>query len=253
MKALAIIPARAQSTRLPGKPLEFIGDKTVIQRVWEQCSKASCFEEVHVATDSEQIAEAVSAFGGSAMMTGNHHKTGTDRVAEAYSLLKGQGKEFDCIANVQGDLPFIGPEAIEATVASLRDAPETFGMGTVAVPIFDIETFQSPHSVKIALGEDERALYFSRAPIPYPRASRGADEPLSYHHFGLYVFRPDALLQITRFEQSLCEEREQLEQLRALAHGISIRVAIVAPEDLGIQIEINTYEDLEAANRAVQG
>ncbi|WKZ57995.1 MAG: 3-deoxy-manno-octulosonate cytidylyltransferase [Bdellovibrionota bacterium] len=256
MKVLGIIPARIGSTRLPAKALKFIGDKTVVQRVWEQATKAACFEELFVATDSSEIADCVKGFGGSVLMTGSHHATGSDRVAEALELREKAGKHFDLVANVQGDMPFIEPGVIRRTVQCLAEADPTFGMSTVVMPLFDENEFKRDSVVKVVLGVDGRALYFSRAPIPHRRDPEKCEisptAPIGYKHFGLYVFRPATLKALNKMSPSLIETREALEQLRALANGILIKAAFATPEEMNASIEIDTSEDLSRAVAAVQ-
>lgn len=255
MRVLGVIPARIGSTRLPAKGLKMIGDKTVVQRVWEQASKARCFSELFVATDSSEIAECVHGFGGAPLMTGSHHATGSDRVAEALELREREGQRFDLVANVQGDMPFIEPAVIERTVSCLAEAPTEYGMSTVVMPLFDEREFLRDSVVKVVLGEEQRILYFSRAPVPHRRDPDkcvvSPDSPLGYKHFGLYVFRPTTLKAMNKMRQSLIESREALEQLRALANGVLIKAAFATAEEMDKSIEIDTPEDLARANSAV--
>jgi 3-deoxy-manno-octulosonate cytidylyltransferase (CMP-KDO synthetase) len=247
---LAVIPSRFPSTRLEGKPLKDIAGKLLVQRVWEQATKAKSLTEVVVATDDPRIQAAVQAFGGRVLMTSSAARTGSDRVAEALAILEREGKRFDLVANVQGDMPFINPVVIDRTVQALAEGP-SFGMSTVANPILREEEFLKNSTVKVVLGVDGLVLYFSRAPIPYSRepltGAINEQNPYGYKHSGLYVFRPEVLKRFASLEQSLPEEREKLEQLRALCNGIRIRVAVVTPQEIWPSIEIDTPDDLAAA------
>lgn len=248
---LAIIPARLKSTRLPEKPLKDIGGKLLIQRVWEQAKRATSLTEVVLATDDPSIAEAAKKFGATVLMTSASHLTGSDRVAEATEIMAQRGKRFDLIANVQGDMPFINPQVIDRTVAALAESTSDFGMSTVATPILTEGEFLRPSAVKVVIGANGAALYFSRAPIPHVREPDGLEiseqTPYGFKHLGLYVFRPQTLAALHTLEQSLPEQREKLEQLRALSNGIRIKVAVVSPELLREQVEVDTPEDLERA------
>lgn len=248
MVVVAIIPARYGSTRLPGKPLAVIGDKPMIQHVYDSTSKATGLDRVLVATDDQRVAQTVRAFGGEVVMTSKHHTSGTDRLAEVVRRLKA-----DWVVNVQGDLPFIQPETITRAVAPLqRDSG--IPMGTVRTPICDEEDWRNPNVVKVVTDAKGFALYFSRAAIPFARnslskarattAARKSNGKIWGHrHLGLYVYRRDFLLKFARLRPSLLEQTESLEQLRALAYGHRIFVADVADPS----IEVDTPEDLAKA------
>ena len=254
LNCLGVIPARFPSTRLPGKPLKDICGKTLIQRVYEQVGKSKHVAEYLVATDDERIAEHVRSFGGKAMMTSSEHHTGSDRVAEVMESYRKQGREFDFIANIQGDMPFINPAVIDMTIEALAVSGPSLGMSTVATPMMSEEEFLRPQAVKVVLGYENAALYFSRAPIPFwrePKEIKVSDqEPCGYKHMGLYIFRPEALLKLTKLPQSLPEKREKLEQLRALTGGIGIKVAIASLAMVHPSIEVDTEEDLARARAA---
>lgn len=252
MKCLGVIPARFPSSRLPGKPLKDIAGKTLLQRVWEQATAAKTLSQVVIATDDQRIFDAAKGFGAEVLMTSAEARTGSDRVAEVAALLDAKGERFDAVANVQGDMPFIRPGVIDQVVNTLLNAPATFGMATVGTPIMDEEEYLRPSAVKVVLGNEGRALYFSRAPIPHMRevSSVTEDEPYAYKHLGLYVFRPDTLRALSTMEQTLAERRESLEQLRALCNGIAIKVAVVTRADLEPSIEVDTPDDLERARKA---
>ncbi len=254
IRCLGVIPSRYPSTRLPAKPLKDICGKSLVQRVYEQAGKAKHVAEYVVATDDERIAEHVRSFGGKVLMTGSHHHTGSDRVAEVMEIFRKEGKDFDFVANIQGDMPFINPDVIDMTIEALASSGKEFGMSTVATPIISEEEFMRPQAVKVVLGTDNSALYFSRAPIPFwrePKEIKVSDtEPCGYKHMGLYVFRPEALSLLTKLPQSLPEKREKLEQLRALTGGIRIKVAVASQAMVQPSIEVDTEEDLQRAREA---
>ncbi len=249
---LGIIPVRLESTRFPNKPLKDINGQSLVERVWRQASKCKSLKKLVIATNNEEIASVCQKLGMNFVMTGSHHETGTDRVAEACVLMEAKGDKFDLVANIQGDMPFINPDVIDGTISSLATADASFGMATIGTPIVDRTEFERAAAVKIALGESGRALYFSRAPIPYWRNFPGEssvtnDSPLGYKHMGLYIFRRETLQQISKLPKAFTEQREALEQLRALAHGIGIKVNIVPRSEVEPSIEVDTPEDLERA------
>jgi len=232
---LGVIPVRLESTRFPNKPLKVINGKTLVERVWLQASKSTCVTTLVVATNNKEIAAECEAKGMRYVMTSSSHETGTDRVAEACSILESQGARFDLVANIQGDMPFVNPGVIDSVVTSLATADSDFGMATIG-----------------ALGESGRALYFSRSPVPHWRNFPGepvvsAENPLGYKHMGLYIFRRDTLARIATLPKAFTEQREALEQLRALAHGIGIKVHIVSRVSVEPCIEVDTPEDLARA------
>ncbi len=233
MKFIAIIPARYASTRFPAKPLAMLGGRPVIQRVYEQVSKA--LDNVVVATDNEQILQTVLSFGGKAVMTREDHKSGTDRCFEAYERV---GEGCDVIINVQGDEPFIQPEQIRTLMACFDD-PQT-QIATLVKPFTEadgLEALQNPNSPKVVVSDDGRALYFSRSVIPFLRGvepERWLSKHTFYKHIGLYAYRADALREITRLPQSTLEKAESLEQLRWLDNGYVIRVGQTQVETIGI-------------------
>lgn len=250
-KCLGVIPARYQSARLPGKPLADIKGMTLVERVWRRASEASCFSSLAVATDDTRIREVCETFGAKVIMTGSTALTGSDRVAEAASVMEKGGESYDFVANVQGDMPFINPRVIETAVQSLIDASGEFGMSTIGTPITSEEEFIRPDAVKVVIGEGGRALYFSRAAIPHMRNKTpvNSEEPYGYKHLGLYIFRRETLRRLSSLKQTLPEKRESLEQLRALSNGIAIRVAIIPRELLEPSIEVDTPADLELARQ----
>lgn len=242
MKFVAIIPARYASTRFPGKPLAILGGKTVIQRVYEQVS--SVVKHVYVATDDQRIFEEVERFGGRPVMTREDHKSGTDRCFEAYQKISG---DYDVVINVQGDEPFIQPSQILALQACFEDeATQIATLVKPFTPADGLDALRNPNSPKVVLGEDYRALYFSRSVIPYLRGV-APEEWLShntfYKHIGLYAYRTETLREITILPQSALERAESLEQLRWLSNGYLIKVGMTDVETIGI----DTPEDLARA------
>ena len=244
MRVAAVIPARYASTRFPGKPLADLNGKPMIQWVCEGTARCPLVDRVLVATDDERIADAVSAFGGMAVMTRADHPTGTDRLAEVAA-----GIDCDLIVNVQGDEPLIDPAMIEAAVKPLLDNA-TIPMGTLKTPLTSLEEFHNPNVVKVVTDRHGFALYFSRAPIPHPRdfsdqLSTRWPELATAKHVGLYVYRRDFLLTFPTLAPTPLEEQEKLEQLRALEHGYRIFVAETA---MGAQ-GVDTPEDLDRVRR----
>ena len=239
MNFTAIIPARYASTRFPGKPLALLGNKPVIQHVYEQAS--SVLSEVWVATDDDRIREAVKKFGGRVVMTRADHKSGTDRIEEASEIIN---TNADVIINIQGDEPFVQPSQIKALI-QLFDNAET-QIGTLGKRFDSIEAVCNPNSPKIVTDKQGFALYFSRSIIPHVRGVENK-EWLNHFpylkHLGLYAYRRDVLRQITQLPQSSLEKAESLEQLRWLENGYRIRVGLTDVETVGI----DTPEDLQRA------
>lgn len=242
MKFIAIIPARYASSRFPGKPLADMAGKPMIQRVYEQVQKA--VEEVWVATDDERIYNAVSAFGGKAVMTSPEHRSGTDRLNEAYDKI---GKPFNVVINVQGDEPFIHPQQIEA-LKSCFDS-EDVELATLVKPFNKNDSFEvlaNPNSPKVIVNKSNEAIYFSRSVIPYIRdlaQNEWLSKHIFYKHIGMYGYRSDILKIITKLPQSTLEKAESLEQLRWIENGYRIRVGYTEQETIGI----DTPEDMEKA------
>ena len=236
----AIIPARYASTRFPGKPLAMLCGKTVIERVYEKVSEV--LPDVCVATDDKRIYDAVTSFGGRAVMTSPNHKSGTDRIAEAFKKLGDDS--FDVVVNVQGDEPFICREQIE-TLCGCFDDPST-EIATLGKPFDSMESVCNPNSPKIVCDLRGFAMYFSRSVIPYVRGIDQSEWLQSYtylKHLGIYAYRRDVLSAITHLPQSPLEQAESLEQLRWLQNGYRIRVGITNMETVGI----DTPEDLARA------
>ena len=239
MKFIGIIPARYASTRFPGKPLALLAGKPVIQRVYEQV--VSVLGEAYVATDDERIREAVAQFGGQAVMTSTNHKSGTDRIQEAATLIN---TDADVIINVQGDEPFIQRSQLE-TVCHLFDDPQV-QIGTLGKPFETMEATENPNSPKIVTDLQGYAMYFSRSVIPFIRGKERQDWLGDFpflKHIGLYAYRREVLSEITKLPQSPLELAESLEQLRWLQNGYRIKVGLTDVETVGI----DTPEDLARA------
>ena len=238
---LAVIPARFQSTRLPGKILANIAGRPMIEHVFRRAAAARLVTAVVVATDDERIAAAVRAFGGTAVMTRADHVSGTDRTAEVVAA-----HPCRAVVNIQGDEPLIEPGTIDAAVAPiLEDA--TLEISTACRPLTDADEFRSPNVVKVVSDDRGLALYFSRAPIPFPRENAAEVPALARAHMGLYVYRRDTLLKLAALPATPLELVESLEQLRAMAHGIRIRV-VDTPH---VTMAVDTPADLERVRSAV--
>ncbi len=235
---IGIIPARFGSTRFPGKPLADIGGKPMIQWVYEKCTR-STLDEVVVATDDRRILDAVKAFGGQAVMTAPTHTSGTDRCAEVAAMEP--YRDFSFVVNIQGDEPGMDPALIDAALDLLR-SDEKLQISTLAGRISDAAQVSNPNVVKVVFDRAQRALYFSRSPIPFVREGGSA---AFYRHIGLYAFRRNILQELASLEQSSLEKAEQLEQLRWMENGIPIGVALVEHN----AIAIDTPADLEAFKR----
>lgn len=253
-KFIGIIPARYASTRFPGKPLQQIGGKSMIQRVYEQVTKV--LTRVYVATDDSRIFSAVEEFGGRVVMTSDKHKSGTDRCFEAYqkiiekeNLLQDGNIGKYVVVNIQGDEPFIQTSQIETVCQCFDD--ENTQLATLVKPFTEkdgTEALFNPNSPKVLLNKNSEAIYFSRNVIPYLRG-KNPDEWIRLHtyykHIGLYAYRSDVLREITKLPQSTLELAESLEQLRWIENGYRIKVGITNVETIGI----DTPDDLKAAER----
>jgi len=235
-RVVVIIPARYESTRLPGKPLADLNGQPMIQRVYDRAARVRDVARVVVATDDERIRAAVAGFGGDVVMTSAAHRTGTDRIAEV-----AQSLDADIVVNVQGDLPLLDPAVVDAAVAPLRDDPG-LPMATIKTAIRTREERDNPNVVKVVTDRDGYALYFSRHALPYHRDGDGRGG-LGYKHIGLYVYRRDFLLSLAQLAPTPLEQAEQLEQLRVLEWGFRIRVAEVDTAS----IEVDTARDLQRA------
>ena len=239
-KVICIIPARYASTRFPGKMLAPLAGKPMIQHVYERASEAERVDTVLVAADDERVIAAIESFGGRAVMTSLDHQSGTDRIHEAAAHIEG-----DVIINVQGDEPLLPSVVIDQLAALMLENP-SIEMATVAVPSTRAE-LADPNRVKVALGMDGRALYFSRALIPYLR--EGGDDPGVYLHWGIYAYRRSTLEKFVKLPPGRLENCEKLEQLRALENGIGIHVLVEHELE---SIGVDTPEDLVRAEERLR-
>lgn len=239
---VGIIPSRYASTRFPGKPLAKIGGVCMVERVYTQVSKV--LDLVYVATDDERIFNAVEAFGGKAVMTSDQHRSGTDRVQEAYSKI---GQRREIVINIQGDEPFIQTSQIETLCACFNNKETQIATLVKPFELADgADALTNPNSPKVVINSKGEALYFSRSVIPYRRGAELSDWlklHTYYKHIGLYAYRADVLKSITALPQSSLELAESLEQLRWLENGFRIQTGITTAETVGI----DTPEDLQRA------
>jgi 3-deoxy-manno-octulosonate cytidylyltransferase (CMP-KDO synthetase) len=237
-----VIPARFAASRLPGKPLAPIAGRPMIQWVWER-ARASGAAGVVIATDDERVRSVAAGFGADCEMTQAGHPSGTDRVAE---VVRSRGWASTAIVvNVQGDEPLIDPKLIARVAMALVDRPE-IDIATAVAPVQSLAEFLDPNCVKALRAEDGRALYFSRAPVPFPREALAAGEPASFdgawRHIGIYGFRVDGLLRFAAWAPTPLETTEKLEQLRALERGMSIYLVTLA---VAPPAGVDTPADLE--------
>lgn len=236
MNVIGVIPARFQSVRFEGKPLALLGGRPMIQHVYERALRSSLLTTLVVATDDERIFDAVKDFGGTAVMTSPHHRSGTDRVAEAAAATTA-----DVVVNIQGDEPFISPQVIDRLVEPFRSEPG-IEMTTLMRPIENDRDANDPNVVKVVVDRTGFALYFSRSLIPFARNQTAG--PRAYEHIGLYAYSKSFLNDYSRLEPTPLEQAEGLEQLRLIEHGKRIRVVETA-DHLGLSVD--TPEDLSRA------
>jgi len=244
MKTLAVIPARLGATRLPRKPLRLLAGRPLVVRVWERVVAMDVAERCVIATDSEEVAAAARKDGAEAVLTSADHPSGTDRVAEVAKRREFAG--FDVVLNVQGDEPFISADAVRGALGMVRGE---FKIGTAAVHA-TAAVLMEPSVVKVVTADDGRALYFSRAAIPFLRESKDTDDARLlrervWQHIGVYAYTRDALARWVALPAHPLERIEKLEQLRPLAAGWAIGVALIeGPLRRGIDTEV----DLARAN-----
>lgn len=238
MKKLIVIPARYESTRLPGKPLLEISGKSLIQLVYERASESRLKDGIIIATDDDRIMDAAGSFGAEAVMTSSSCKSGTDRVFEA-----AKDRGADLIINLQGDEPFIRPDMIDLLFSVMEK--ESLDVATLCAPVTGENEYTDPNTVKVVLDKRGFALYFSRSPIPYLRNSNS--KPVLHKHIGVYGFAGDFLKRFVSLKKSRLEEAESLEQLRILENGYRIKVLTTHYDGFGI----DTMADLERARLAL--
>ncbi len=242
MPVLAVIPARLGATRLPRKPLRLLGGAPLITRVWQRVQALGVADAVVVATDSSEVAAVIGEAGGRPVMTSDQHPSGTDRAAEV--IRRPEFAAFDIVLNVQGDEPFISDAVVRGALSMVQD--RGFPLGTAAVRAPEA-VCDSPHIVKVVCADDGRALYFSRAPIPWLRdaVDRAQRQDLVRQHVGVYAYTREALLEWVALKPHPLERVERLEQLRPLAAGMRMGVALVDTPPPG---GIDTEDDLTRAN-----
>ncbi len=238
---VVVIPSRYASTRLPGKPLREINGKTMLEHVYERAGESSA-REVVIATDDERIAQAAEEFGGRVCMTGDQHVSGTERIAEVCDLMDWPDDRI--VVNLQGDEPTMPADLIDQCAALLQQS--TADIATLASPLLSQDDVDNPNVVKVVCADNGNALYFSRAPIPYPRMpeSRDAARAAALHHHGIYAYRCGVLRRLVAAPPARLEVCEQLEQLRALSLGMTIRVGTPATRP---GTGVDTEEDLAVA------
>lgn len=242
MRTLAVIPARLGATRLPRKPLRLLAGLPLVVRVWQRVTEIGVADRVVVATDSEEVAGVTREHGADVVMTRATHPSGTDRVAEV--ALLPEFRDFNVIVNVQGDEPFVSAAAVTGAADLVVGGRFPLGTAAVAAPR---EVLFDPHVVKVVAGSDGRAMYFSRAPIPFLQHERDAETQRAHvwQHIGVYAYATDALRRWVDLPVNPLERIEGLEQLRPLAAGLAMGVALI---DEPVRPGIDTEQDLERAN-----
>lgn len=238
MKVFALIPARYDATRFPGKLMQMLGEKTVIRHTYDATVATGLFDQVIVVTDSPVIFTEINVAGGQAVISKNQHESGTDRIAEA-----AENMEADVIVNVQGDTPFVKKEPLEKLLAQFADP--SVQVASMMQVLNDPAEINDPNFVKVAVDKNMNSLFFSRSPIPY---QRDPHIPITYYeHIGVYAFRKKALLDFTGWPMTPLELAEKIECLRYLENGVPLRMIIV--DYMGV--EIDTPEDLKKAEKLI--
>jgi 3-deoxy-manno-octulosonate cytidylyltransferase (CMP-KDO synthetase) len=245
-KVVAIIPARYHSNRFEGKPIAPILGKPMIQHVYERAQSVDLLSKVVVATDDERIADCVRTFGGEVVMTSADHASGTDRLAEAATIL--DIPEQDVVVNIQGDQPLFPAEVIEQVAQPLIDDP-ALPMSTLIYKIVRQEEINDPNHVKTVFDRNGKALYFSRSSIPFQRDLNEVVPPTYYKHLGFYAYRKGFLLTFVGLPEGEWERFEKLEQLRALEYGYTIKVVLTEYDS----VEVDTLKDLKRVEELLQG
>ncbi|WP_127844837.1 3-deoxy-manno-octulosonate cytidylyltransferase [Psychroflexus aestuariivivens] len=237
MKIIAMIPARYEASRFPGKLMQDLGGKTVIMRTYEAAKASKLFDEVYVVTDSDIIFQEIEKHGGIALKSHKNHECGSDRIAEAVENI-----DADIVVNVQGDEPFINKKALSKLINVFEnDSKQNIDLASLKTPIKDTKSVQNPNNVKVITDLNNHALYFSRSPIPFHRDQN--IEVKYYKHVGIYAFRKQALLDFYHTPMSPLEATEKIECIRYLEHGKTIKMV----ETDQVSIGIDTPEDLEEA------
>lgn len=236
MKIIAVIPARYEASRFPGKLMQILGEKTVIATTYQNVVETALFDEVFVATDSEIIFDEIIKNGGKAVMTGQH-ETGSDRIAEAV-----QNIDCDIVVNVQGDEPFLKTEPLKQLISVFNeDSEEKISLASLKIKLKNADEIENPNNVKVITDNGGFALYFSRAVIPYPREIHPEVE--YFKHIGVYAFRKNALLNFAKLTMKPLEISEKIECIRYLEYGMKIKM--IETDFVGVGIDVP--EDLEKA------
>ena len=238
MKIIAMIPARYEASRFPGKLMKPLGGKSVILRTYENALATGLFEAVYVVTDSTIIHDEIVNNGGGAIMSIKEHECGSDRIAEAVAQV-----DCDIIVNVQGDEPFVHPQALTDLLAVFKaDEKKEIDLASIMHQITDPEEISNPNNVKVIVDNNNFALYFSRSPIPFPRDTTSAK---FFKHQGIYAFRKEAILEFSAMKMSYLEASEKIECIRYLEHNKTIKMV----QTEHISVGIDTPEDLEKAEK----
>ena len=241
MKIIAVIPARYEASRFPGKLMQMLDEKTVIATTYQNVVDTQLFDEVFVATDSERIYNEIKNIGGNALMTGQH-ETGSDRIAEAVATI-----DCDIVVNVQGDEPFLKLEPLKKLISVFKDDKEAqISLASLKIKLSEIEDIENPNHVKVITDQQGFALYFSRSVIPYPRETSIKAE--YYKHIGVYAFRKKALLNFAKLKMQPLEIAEKIECIRYLEYGMKIKM--IETDFVGVGIDVP--EDLEKAREILK-
>jgi len=236
MKVVAMIPARYEASRFPGKLLKDLAGKSVIMRTYEATLNTQLFDDVYVITDSHLIFQEILNNKGKVLMSVKSHETGSDRIAEAVVNI-----ETDIVINVQGDEPFVNKEILAQLIDVFKnDVTKTIDVSSLVFPIDQLDEIENPNNVKVVLDAQNYALYFSRSPVPYPRDTQFAQY---FQHIGVYAFRKEALMKFTKLPMGMLEKTEKLENLRFLYHGMKVKMIKTTHKSIGIDVP----EDLEKA------
>jgi 3-deoxy-manno-octulosonate cytidylyltransferase (CMP-KDO synthetase) len=240
-KIIAVIPARYEASRFPGKLMQILGEKTVIATTYQNVLETNLFHDVFVATDSKIIFDEIEKIGGNAVMTGNH-ETGSDRIAEAVENI-----DCDIVINVQGDEPFLKKEPLNQLINVFKeDDEQKISLASLKIKLKEKEEIENPNNVKVITDNEGFALYFSRSVIPYPRET--AVEIECFKHIGVYAFRKNALLNFARLSMKPLEIAEKIECIRYLEYGMKIK--LIETDFIGVGIDVP--EDLEKAREILK-
>lgn len=242
LKIIAMIPARYEASRFPGKLLKDLNGKTVIRRTYEAALNTGLFQEVYVVTDSDKIFSEIMSFDGKAIMSKQEHECGSDRIAEAV-----QDMEVDIVVNVQGDEPFIDKQSLSKLLdVFTADDANSIDLASLKTALSDSDEITNPNNVKVITNKNNFALYFSRFPIPYPRNTEAT--VTYFKHIGIYAFRKQALIDFHNLPMLPLEETEKIEAIRYLEYGKNIKMVETSMQTIGI----DTPEDLEKARNIQQ-